>query len=108
MSSFLKHVDPETGKIVEDTHHDRPLDESDPHKVLVEARAHAERVIVDEIQRIEDAYIAALREAKDRAEAAEAELAEIQAKHESIASELAESKQKLAVLHELKEKLSGF
>lgn len=106
MSSFLKHVDPETGKLVEDAHHDSNADDALPS--IGDVRARIDHVINAELQRLDDAYAVALKAMEERARIAEDSLAHIQKEHDELVSRHAEQERKLAILHELKEKLNGF
>ena len=105
MSSFLKHVDPETGKLVEDAHHDSNAADDVPSPA--EARARVERLVSAELQRMEDAFTIQLKEANDRAAAAQGALASLQKEHDELVSRHAEAQRKLEILHELKERLSA-
>ena len=105
MSSFLKHVDPDTGKLVEDAHHDSNADDDLPSPA--EARARIERLLGVELQRMEDACTVRLKEARDAAAAAQAALGALQKEHDELVSRHAEAQRKLDVLHELKLKLEG-
>lgn len=106
MSSFLKHVDPETGHIVADAHHDSDAPDGPP--AIGDVRARIDHVINEELQRLDDQYAVAMKALEERAKIAEDALAEVQKQHDELASRNAEAERKLAVLHELKEKLSGF
>lgn len=96
--SMLKTLDAE-GRIAEPSTAVAPAPE--------EVRAAAEKAIIGELHRLDDAYAVVTRRAQARAEAAEAALATLQRTHDELVSRHAEAQRKLDLVHELKAKLDA-
>ena len=72
-----------------------------------DVRAAAEKAILAELQRMEDAFPVATKKLETRAASAEAALAQLQKTHDELVSRHAEAQRKLELVHELRAKLDG-
>lgn len=73
---------------------------TDPRAAFLEARGHAERTLLGELQRMEDAFVVALKQAEER-------IATLQAQHDALAKAHADAEAKLAVLKEVRARLDA-
>lgn len=107
--SFLKpHLQPATAEPPAASSADRGVETSlHALEALAEARTRAERVIVSELQRMEDSFIVTLKTLEDRLAVQQQELAELQRKYDQLLKNQLHNERNIQTLRELKRVLES-